>query len=200
MSRVPGEKATARAEAQRERILDAAQQCFIADGFHAATMATIAQRADISAGLIYRYFESKDAIVLAIIERQLQLSRAKIAALHGSVDIATGFAEAFRDLRAGPPGGLSAALYLEMSAEATRDGKVAAALEHADTVIRDDLRAWLARPASEGGRGLARDRAEANAMLMQVMFQGLAVLSARDPHVDPTQLRRAIGVAVDRLS
>ena len=41
MSRVPSDKAAARAEAQRERILEAAQQCFIADGFHAATMATI---------------------------------------------------------------------------------------------------------------------------------------------------------------
>ena len=42
-------------------------------GFHAASMAHIAQTADMSAGLIYRYFASKAAIVKAIIERHLEI-------------------------------------------------------------------------------------------------------------------------------
>jgi len=58
-----------RASAQRDRILAAAKQCFIEHGFHAASMASIAEAADISAGLIYRYFDNKNAIILAIIER-----------------------------------------------------------------------------------------------------------------------------------
>ena len=68
-------KDTPRAEAQRERILCAAQRCFIEYGFHAASMASIAETAQMSAGLMYRYFENKSAIVLAIIERQLQEGR-----------------------------------------------------------------------------------------------------------------------------
>ena len=56
-----------RAARQRERILEAAEKCFIESGFHAASMAHIADTAGISAGLIYRYFESKSAIVRAII-------------------------------------------------------------------------------------------------------------------------------------
>jgi len=55
----------ARAAKQRERILDAAEACFIRHGFHAASMAHIAQTADMSAGLIYRYFDGKAAIVKA---------------------------------------------------------------------------------------------------------------------------------------
>ena len=199
MSRVPNEKTAARAEAQRERILDAAQCCFIADGFHAATMATIAERADISAGLIYRYFESKEAIVLAIIERQLQMSRAKIASLHGSVDLVAGLADAFQDLRTKAPGALSAALFLEMSAEATRVEHVAAALENADQVTRGAVRDWLCRPVAEGGRGLPKAEAETGALLMQMLFQGLAVLSARDPHVDVDDVRRALSLGLARL-
>jgi len=35
--RAPSEKSAAHAESQRGRILDAAQRCFIADGFNAAT-------------------------------------------------------------------------------------------------------------------------------------------------------------------
>lgn len=50
--------AAARAETQRLRILDAAQRCFIAHGFHAASVSGIAAEAGISQGLMYRYFES----------------------------------------------------------------------------------------------------------------------------------------------
>ena len=59
-------KDTPRAEVQRERILCAAQKCFIEHGFHAASMANIAAAAQMSAGLMYRYFENKSAIVRAI--------------------------------------------------------------------------------------------------------------------------------------
>ena len=81
-------KDTPRAEAQRERILCAAQRCFIEYGFHAASMASIAETAQMSAGLMYRYFENKSAIVLAIIERQLQEGRTQIAQLHSSSELA----------------------------------------------------------------------------------------------------------------
>src|SRR3546814_17854087 len=66
-------KAELRTLAQRERILCAAQKCFVEHGFHAASMASIAETAEMSAGLIYRYFENKNAIIMAIVERQLQL-------------------------------------------------------------------------------------------------------------------------------
>ena len=79
---------TPRAEAQRERILCAAQRCFIECGFHAASMASIAETAQMSAGLMYRYFENKSAIVLAIIERQLHEGRTQIAQLHSSSELA----------------------------------------------------------------------------------------------------------------
>ena len=52
---------------QRERILQAAEKCFIESGFQAASIAHIADTAGISAGLIYRYFDSKALIVKAII-------------------------------------------------------------------------------------------------------------------------------------
>ena len=64
--------AATRAARQRERILDAAENCFIESGFQAASMAHIAQTAGMSAGLIYRYFDSKASIVKAIIERHLE--------------------------------------------------------------------------------------------------------------------------------
>src|SRR5690606_41896893 len=74
-------KVSKRAQAQRERILAAAQKCFVESGFHAASMASISEAAGMSPGLIYRYFENKNSIILAIIERQLEEGRADSAAL-----------------------------------------------------------------------------------------------------------------------
>jgi AcrR family transcriptional regulator len=120
-------KDSPRAEAQRERILCAAQKCFIEHGFHAASMANIAETAQMSAGLMYRYFENKSAIVLAIIERQLQDGRAHVARLRTSSDLAADLLDFFERWCARDPGSMNAALFLEMNAEATRDPQIAAA-------------------------------------------------------------------------
>jgi len=196
MKRAPGDKSATRAEAQRHRILDAAEQCFIADGFHAATMAMIAERAGISVGLTYRYFASKQAIVLAIIERQLQLTRARIASLHGSVDLVTGLVECFQELRAGARGVMNATLFLEMSAEATRVPGIAAALRHADEITRGDFEAWLSRAKADGGHGLRAREAAAAALLMNLLFAGLAVRAVRDPDLRVGALRRAVALGL----
>src|SRR3546814_19480203 len=57
-------KAELRTLAQRERILCAAQKCFVEHGFHAASMASIAETAEMSAGLLYRSFQKDNAIIL----------------------------------------------------------------------------------------------------------------------------------------
>jgi len=43
--------------------LGAAMTCFARSGFHLTTMQDISAEAQISVGLIYRYFESKDAVI-----------------------------------------------------------------------------------------------------------------------------------------
>lgn len=73
-----------RAEAQRERILCTALKCFIEYVSHAASMANIADAAQMSAGPMYRYFEHKNAIVLAIVRRQLEEKCGAIRGLHAS--------------------------------------------------------------------------------------------------------------------
>lgn len=50
-------------EDRRRQILRAAMTCFARRGFHLTTMNDISVEAQISVGLIYRYFESKDAII-----------------------------------------------------------------------------------------------------------------------------------------
>ena len=48
---------------KREEIVRAALELIAEHGFHGAPMAMIAERADVGAGTIYRYFENKDALI-----------------------------------------------------------------------------------------------------------------------------------------
>jgi TetR/AcrR family transcriptional repressor of uid operon len=67
------------------QILDAALVCFAKRGFHQASMHDISAEAGISVGLIYRYFENKDAVISAMADRHKKeigevLERARQAA------------------------------------------------------------------------------------------------------------------------
>jgi AcrR family transcriptional regulator len=55
-----------RREAKRAQIVAAARRCFARDGFHQTSMPDIAAAAGVSAGAPYRYFASKEEIILAI--------------------------------------------------------------------------------------------------------------------------------------
>ena len=54
---------------RRAQILDAALVCFAKRGFHQTSMHDIAAEACISVGLIYRYFENKEAVISAMADQ-----------------------------------------------------------------------------------------------------------------------------------
>src|SRR6266513_962892 len=54
---------------RRRQILDAAMVCFAKRGFHQASMHDISAEAGISVGLIYRYFENKEAVISAMADQ-----------------------------------------------------------------------------------------------------------------------------------
>src|SRR5947199_6919992 len=69
---------------RRSQILDAGLVCFAKRGFHQTSMHDISAEAGISVGLIYRYFENKEAVISAMAARhkeeiQQMLERARQA-------------------------------------------------------------------------------------------------------------------------
>ncbi|MCU0974681.1 MAG: TetR/AcrR family transcriptional regulator [Steroidobacteraceae bacterium] len=190
---------TPRAGQQRARILDAAQACFVRDGFHAASMASIAEAAGMSAGLIYRYFESKNAIILAIIERQLRDKLDNIAKLAEDPDIARKFVDFFGRLRRGDPDVVNPALLLEIGAQATRDPQIGAAMAHSDRAAAAALGEWLRQITR--ARGLALDDAgiRARGLALQCLFDGLAMRAVKDPDLDPALLAAALAAVLPQL-
>lgn len=57
----------ARRRQRRRQLLDAAARVMEREGSHAVSMQAVASEADVSVGLIYRYFGSKDELLLAVI-------------------------------------------------------------------------------------------------------------------------------------
>ncbi|MBX3485656.1 TetR/AcrR family transcriptional regulator [Phenylobacterium sp.] len=54
---------------RREVILDVARDCFLAEGFAATSMSTIAARLGGSKGTLYNYFRSKEDLFAAVMQR-----------------------------------------------------------------------------------------------------------------------------------
>lgn len=59
-------------DARRDQILSAARRCFLRDGFHATSMNDLFEEAGLSAGAVYRYFASKDDVIIAIADENLR--------------------------------------------------------------------------------------------------------------------------------
>ncbi len=112
-------------ESRRERILEAAERAFVRHGFHAATMQHVAEEAEMSAGNLYRYFPSKEAIVDSLCALDQEGNTDAFAELLAEgADIAKAVHVALRDhVFAKPPE--KARMIVEIWAEAGRNARVA---------------------------------------------------------------------------
>ncbi len=73
--------------ARRKQLLAAAQQVFVANGYHAAAMDDIAERAGVSKPVLYQHFPGKLELYLALLDTQTEALRdAVIDALAGHTD------------------------------------------------------------------------------------------------------------------
>jgi TetR/AcrR family transcriptional regulator, repressor for uid operon len=131
MSQLPKDTtAPDHSEERHSQILRAAMACFARRGFHHTTMNDISAEADISVGLIYRYFESKDAIInyMAsehLADLRLMLEDARMApTLFTALEII-----AFRHCEEQPEH-LHASVIADLFAEAARN-------EHVRALVRD---------------------------------------------------------------
>lgn len=80
-SELPAEEAVraARAGARRRQVLDAAVKVMGRNGFHRMSMHDLAAEADVSVGLLYKYFGGKQDLLLATIVRILDVFRDQLA-------------------------------------------------------------------------------------------------------------------------
>lgn len=65
---VPEGRVARRQARNRRALIDAARRIMSQKGIDAATMAEIAERADVGAGTVYNYFKSKEDLAIAVLE------------------------------------------------------------------------------------------------------------------------------------
>ena len=70
----------------REALLAAGHQVMAGKGIDAATMAEIAELADVGAGTVYNYFASKDDLAMCVMERVMDLLAQRIEAVTNTFD------------------------------------------------------------------------------------------------------------------
>lgn len=83
MSPTPPPPLTARRQATRDRVLEAASEVFAERGFHGASVEDICDRAGFTRGAFYSNFASKDDLVLELSSRQARALVERIRAAAG---------------------------------------------------------------------------------------------------------------------
>ncbi len=69
----------------RQRMLDGAHRAMLSGGYRGTTMPAIAGEADVSVGLLYRYFASKEELYLAMCEYVSQAQLDELAVQMGQI-------------------------------------------------------------------------------------------------------------------
>jgi AcrR family transcriptional regulator len=135
--------------ARRERILDAAFTCFARGGFHATTMQSICREAGISPGALYVYFDSKEALIAGLCERDRAEFAERFAQLAEAPDFLEALAaigehylveESYEKQR----------FVVEMGVEATRNPRIAEIFLSVDKYCSDCFEALFQRLQDEG--------------------------------------------------
>ncbi len=184
-------------EARRQQIVDAASACARRSGFHGSSMAEIAQQAGMSVGQIYRYFDSKEAIIAGIVARDMAEMRDKYSQLQEGdepvVDaILQRCATAIDNLYAPE----RAALMLEVVAEAARNPRVAEILRAADAEERQMQQALLAQVFPP--EFSERER-KARSEVVSMLFEGGAIRGVNHPDADRQAVAQALRLALKAL-
>ena len=185
------DKRSPRTQARIIQILDAATACFVEQGFHGTGMARIAERAEMSAGHIYHYFDSKDAIIAAIVERETGSHEAKMREFQQipredlKNEMVTRAEEGVRT-NTDP---FRSALSLEIVAEAKRNPDIAEMLRRHDVIVRTEFARLLREK-------LDLDHAEGRVEVLFTLFDGLAIRMLRHPDLDQAGLTRFIRQAI----
>lgn len=164
---------------RRKEILAAARRCFSVRGFHATGMAHIAKEFGMSAGHIYNYFPSKNAIIEAIVQEGMEefyANHEAFKACQGDYDklsehLSSTFERLFNNERM--------CLSLEILSAASHDPNLQAMLHENDRKVRGYLREAAGYVEGDCDRLI-----DARVDLMMAQFEGIGLRKLRNPDFD----------------
>ncbi len=113
---------TTKRDLRREGILDVARAVFLAEGYAAASMSTIAAKLGGSKGTLYNYFKSKDELFSAVISRHCAWqSEAMFSQMVEGMDVRTALTTVGREHLILVSGEVTLTMFRLVIAESVRD-------------------------------------------------------------------------------
>jgi AcrR family transcriptional regulator len=178
---------------RRARIVAAAERAFVRHGFHATTMQHVADEAGMSAGNLYRYFPSKEAIVEGLCLVDQDERAGQFAALARRADLVVAIGATLREhLLSKPPE--KARLVVEIWAEAGRNPRIASITRALDARVLSGLTALAEAAKASGAASPTLDPAFA-ARVVFTLVAGLFKRLALEPKFDvEAELAMAMGI------
>lgn len=188
--------ATDTAPPRSAEILDRIKAVFAAKGFDGASMQDLARAAGMSAGNFYRYFPSKDAIVAAMVERDLEGVMEDFNHILADSDALTAFREVVRQ-RISANDACEGAIWAEIEASSSRRPDLCAAMERMEQAVIRNLTDIFARIAGLDP-AVAAVRFEPQARLIVLLVQGMVKGAAHAGGAD-SPAHRALGDLVMKV-
>ena len=191
---------TAELEPRIIEILASIKSIFASKGFDGASMQDLARAAGMSAGNFYRYFPSKDAIVEAIVERELDQVRVEFEALISSPQPLEALS-ALAQRRFEKNDDCASQIWAEIEAAASRRPEFAVILGRMEAEVMRCLVLVFARVTGLSEATASR-RFSAHARLIILLVKGMSLRAATtDPghsgHPDP-ELAALVGATIQR--
>jgi AcrR family transcriptional regulator len=146
---------------RRQQIMRAAMACFARRGFHQTTMQDISVEAQISVGLIYRYFDSKEAVISAMAGEHLEDLRTVLDQARGAASLFAALEIFFTCPCDDQPAHVQVSFVLDLFAEAARNPHVAGLLREVVEFEIDGVAGLIARSGASLRTGLSPRQAAA---------------------------------------
>lgn len=176
--------------ARREHILDAAEQCFARSGFHRTTMHDICKEAGISAGALYVYFASKEALIAGISERDRAEFANRLAVLADAPDLLQALSLLGEQYFVDEPAH-KRLMCVEIGVESTRNPQVGEIFRGVDRFVVGSFETLFRRLADEGRIAPSLD-IPTLARVFITISDGLFWRRATDPAFDAKAILPAI--------
>ncbi len=180
-------------ERRRTEILRAAEECFIAKGFHQTSMQDIARTSGASMGLLYRYFKNKAEIIRAFSELDRSRTIAGLEPLADAQDFISSLVKLLKAEFAALRDPNEFRLTSEILSEACRDS----VLHESFAASEHRLLAVLAKVIEQQQKAGRVDTSlppHLAANLTLALVDGLTIRSFLDPKLG----KRAAGIALEQ--
>jgi AcrR family transcriptional regulator len=183
--------------ARSEHILDAAERCFARAGFHRTSVQDICREAGVSPGALYVYFDSKEALIAGISERDRAEFAERLSDLAGASDFMGALRQLGEQYFLEEPADMHR-MCIDIGLESTRNPRVGEIHRRFDKFILEGFEK-LFQKLKDDGRIAPEFDIPTVAKVFMVISDGMFWRRAVDPEFNPQAVMPATLWLIEEL-